>query len=97
MSQKKSTAWFSYCNAVKQVKSYREEYKLFCKLTKEAAEKAQNAWWTVRAVEAERHAWGAEQLGHGGSLHKGAQTAQESFHQTLFIYPHCLGWLPPHN
>ena len=73
MSQKKSTAWLSYCNAVKrsyQFKSYREEYKLFCKLTKEAAEKAQNAWWTARAVEAERRAWVAEQPGHGGSLIK---------------------------
>ncbi len=32
----------------------------FCKLTKEAAEKAWNAWWTARAVEAERRAWVAE-------------------------------------
>ena len=56
LSQKKSNAWLSYHNAAKrgyEVKNHREEYKLFCKLTKEAAEKARNAWWTARAVEAE--------------------------------------------
>ena len=71
LSQKKSNAWLSYCDAAKrdyEGKSHREEYKPFCKLTKEAAEKARNAWWTARAVEAERRALVAEQLGHGGSL-----------------------------
>ena len=48
-------------------KSHQEEYKLSCKLTEEAAEKAQNEWWTARAVEAERHAWVAEQLGISGA------------------------------
>ena len=73
LSQKKSNAWLSYRDAAKQgyeVRSHREEYKLFCKLTKEAAGKARNAWWTARAVEAERCTWMAEQLGHGGSLIK---------------------------
>ena len=40
LSQKKSNAWLSYCNANRrgyEVKSHREEYKLFCKLTKETA------------------------------------------------------------
>ncbi len=73
MSQKKSNAWLSYRDAAKrgyEVKSHREEYKLFCKLTKEAAEKVRKAWWTACVVEAKRRAWVAEQLGHGGSLIK---------------------------
>ena len=42
LSQKKNNAWLSYHNAAKrsyEVKNHREEYKLFCKLTKEAAGK----------------------------------------------------------
>ena len=82
LSQKKSNAWPSYCDAAKRgykVKSYRKEYKLFCKLTKEATEKARNAWWTARAVEAERRAWVAEQLGHGGSLIKELRLLKNRF------------------
>ena len=37
-----------------------------CKVTKAAAEKARKAWWSARAVGAEKHDWAAEQCGHGG-------------------------------
>ena len=82
LSQKKSNTWLSYRDAAKrgyEVKSHREEYKHFCKLTKEAAEKARNAWWTARAVEAERRAWVAEQLGHGGSFIKELRLLRNRF------------------
>ena len=48
-------------------------------MTKEAAEKAQNAWWTARAVETERRAWVAEQLGHGSSLIKELRLLKNRF------------------
>ena len=82
LSQKKSNAWLSYRDAAErgyEVESHREEYKLLCKLTKEAAEKARNAWWTARAVQAERRAWVAEQLGHGGSLIKELRLLKNRF------------------
>ena len=44
-----------------------------------AAEKARNAWWTARAVEAEKRAWVAEQLGHGGSLIKELRLLKKHF------------------
>ena len=72
LSKKKSSAWLRYCNAAKQVckvNRHRVEYKRYSSLTKVVAEKAHNAWWTAHAVEAEKCAWVAEQLGHG------AQTA----------------------
>ena len=65
LSKKKSDAWLRYCNAARQgceVDGLRAEYKRFCKLTKVAAEKARNSWWTACAVEAEKRAWVAEQL-----------------------------------
>ena len=57
----------------------REEYKRYCKLTKVAAEKARNAWWTARAVMAERRAWAAEQHCHGGSLIKELKLLKNRF------------------
>ena len=42
--------------------------KRLCKLTRVAADKAQNLWWSARAEEAERHAAIAESLGHGAGL-----------------------------
>ena len=103
LSQKKSNAWLSYRNAAKQgyeVKSHREEYKHFCKLTKEAAEKARNAWWTARAVEAERCAWVADQAWTSGPsyvrhlqvhlyIHKGWQKHMQS---VLKLEIGDLGW-----
>ena len=46
----------------------KAEYDHLRKLTKVAAEKARNAWWSERATEAERRALVAEQQGRGGSL-----------------------------
>ena len=43
-------------------------HKQLCKLTRVAADKARNSWWSARAEEAERHAAIAESLGRGGSL-----------------------------
>ena len=97
LSQKKpSNAWLSYRDAAKrgyEVKSHREEYKLFCKLTKEAAEKARNAWWTARAVEAERRAWVAEQLGHRGSLIKELRLLKNRSPNPLHLPS--LTWMAP--
>ena len=67
LSKKKGNAWLRYCNAAKQghdVSRHREEYKHYCKLSRVAAEKASNFWWSSGAVDAERHAW--TQLGCGG-------------------------------
>jgi hypothetical protein len=48
----------------------KSEYQRLKKLTKVAADKARNAWWSSRAVKAECCTWIAEQMGHGGSLIK---------------------------
>ena len=82
LSKKKSSAWLRYRNAAKQgyeVSRHRVEYKRYCSLTKVAAEKARNAWWTACAVEAEKRAWVAEQLGHGGSLIKELRLLKKHF------------------
>ena len=72
LSHKKRDAWMSLQN--KDPKSddptLQQEYKRLCKLTKIAAEKARNAWWSERAAEAKKRVWFAEQLGQGGSLVK---------------------------
>ena len=46
----------------------KAEYDHLRKLTKVAAEKARNAWWSERAAEAEHRTLVAEQQGRGGSL-----------------------------
>ena len=82
LSKKKSSAWLRYRNAAKEgyeVSRHRVEYKCYCSLTKVAAEKTHNAWWTACAVEAEKHAWVAEQLGHGGSLIKELRLLKKYF------------------
>ena len=64
LSKNKGNAWLWYCNAAKQghdVSRHREEYS---KLSRVAAEKASNSWWSSGAVEAERYAW--TKLGCGG-------------------------------
>ena len=66
LSQKKMVAWIHLCN--NRTSSLAEEYKRLCKMIKEAANKARNAWWNARAEEAERRAAVAECLGRGGSL-----------------------------
>ena len=71
LSQKKDV-WLRLCNVGKQscTAYLKLEYQRLCKFTKVAAEKARNAWWSARAVDAERRAWAAEQSGYGGSLIK---------------------------
>ena len=46
------------------------EYRRFRRLTKVAAEKARNAWWSARAEEAENKDKMSQLLGHGGSIIK---------------------------
>ena len=46
------------------------EYRRLRRLTKVAAERARNAWWSDRAVEAEKKAKMSQELGRGGSLIK---------------------------
>ena len=40
-----------------------QKYQQLRKLAKEAAERARNAWWSARAVEAEKLAWNAKKSG----------------------------------
>ena len=72
LSQKKKDAWLRLRDVGKHscTADLKLEYQRLCKLTKIAAERARTAWWSVRAVEAERRAWVVEQSGHGGSLIK---------------------------
>ena len=72
LSQKKKDVWFRLRQVGKKscTADLKLEYQCLHKLTKVAAEKARNAWWSAHAVEAERCAWAAEQSGHGGSLIK---------------------------
>ena len=69
LSRKKKEAWVRLKNAPPQdITRLKAEYDHLRKLTKVAAEKARNAWWSERATEAERRALVAEQQGRGGSL-----------------------------
>ena len=72
LSRKKCDAWMLLRNKDPKINNpkLQEEYKWLCKLTKVAAEKARNAWWSERAAEAKKRAWFAEQLGQGGSFLK---------------------------
>ena len=72
LSRKKRDAWMLLRNKDPKTNNpkLQEEYKRLCKLTKVAAEKARNAWWSERAAEAEKRAWFTEQLGQGGSFLK---------------------------
>ena len=66
LSKKKKEAWVHLCN--NRTPHTIVLYKRLCKLTRVAADKARNSWWSARAEEAERHAAIAESLGCGGSL-----------------------------
>ena len=54
------------------------KYHHLCKLSKTAAEKAQDARWSARAAEAEKCAWAAEQCGHGASLSRELQLLRKN-------------------
>ena len=72
--KKKKLAWLRLWDLTNkdndQYKTALVEYRRFRRLTKVAAEKARNAWWSARAVEAEKKAWVAQQQDRGGSLIK---------------------------
>ena len=66
LSSKKKDAWICLCN--NRNPHTIASYKRLCKLTKLAADKARNSWWSARAEEAKKRAAIAESLGRGGSL-----------------------------
>ena len=72
LSKKKRNAWLHLhdANSTTNLVDRKAGYLRLKKLTKVAADKARNAWWSARAVEAERRAWVAEQTGCGGFLIK---------------------------
>ena len=71
LSRRKRDAWLKLKNASSQTTPHlRSEYNHLKKLTRVAAEKARNSWWSERTAEAERRAQVAEQQGRGGSLIK---------------------------
>ena len=77
---KKQEAWVHLKNApLQDTPRLQSEYNHLKKLTKVAAEKAQNSWWSERAVEAECRAIVAEQQGRGGSLIKDLRLLQKKF------------------
>ena len=74
LSRKKKEAWL-HLQDISPTDTNRHptalaEYRKFRKLTKVAAERARNAWWSARAVEAEKKAKMSQELGRGGSLIK---------------------------
>lgn len=79
LSRKKQEAWVHLKNAPHHdTTRTRAEYNLK-KLTKAAAEKAHNSWWSERVVEAEHQASVVEQQGHGGFLIKDLRLIQKKF------------------
>ena len=78
LSRKKQEAWVCLKNAPSHIFSLlKTRYNHLKKLTKVAAEKARNSWWSKRAVEAECQALVAEQQGRGGSLIKDLRLLQK--------------------
>ena len=73
---RKKEAWVCLCN--NRTPHNIELYKRLCKLTRVAADKARNSWWSARAEEAERRALIAESLGRGGSLVRDLRLAGRS-------------------
>ena len=66
---KKQEAWFGLKNTQSNdISCFKTEYNHLNELTKVAAEKAHNSWWSYRATEAEFQAFIPEQQGRGGSL-----------------------------
>ena len=95
LSRKKKAAWICLKNALSQdTTRLKTEYDHFKKLTKAAAEKACNTWWSERASEAERRAVVAEQQGRGGD-DKGPASFREEVLQACLIQPGCQGWQNP--
>ena len=74
LSRRKKEAWLRLRDTSSSDDDGRSialaEYRRFRRLTKVAAEKARNAWWSAKAVEAENKAKLSQQLGRGGSLIK---------------------------
>ena len=72
LSNKKKEAWLLLRDTASsgdhRYPNATAEYHRLRRLTKVAAEKARNAWWSARATEAEQRARMSQQLGHGGSL-----------------------------
>ena len=72
LSNKKKEAWLLLRDTASsgdhRYPNATAEYRRLRRLTKVAAEKARNAWWSARATEAEQRARMSQQLGHGGSL-----------------------------
>jgi len=90
LSQKKTSAWLHLRNLTNedndQYKTTLAEYRWFRRLTKVAAEKARNAWWSARAVEAEMKAWVAQQQGRCGSLIKELRLLKRQAFKTSSSY-----------
>ena len=76
--QKKKDAWLLLCGVGESDDSLKLKYHHLCELAKAATEKAQNTWWSACAAEAGKHAWAAEQCGHGGSLIRELQLLRKS-------------------
>ena len=69
LSRKKRDAWLRFSNNTSD-ESLRQEFQQLRNLTKTAAERARNSWWSERAADAERRAAAPERAGQGGSLIK---------------------------
>ena len=69
LTRKKRDAWLRLCGNTSD-DSLRQEYQRLRKLTKAAAERARNNWWSEKAAEAERRTRATERAGQGGSLIK---------------------------
>jgi hypothetical protein len=65
-TRKKRVAWLHLSGNTSD-EGLRQEYQRLQKLTKSAAERARNSWWSEQAAEAERLAGCAEQAGQGDS------------------------------
>ena len=74
LSRKKKEAWLHLRNISsiddQQHPNALAEYRRLRSLIEVAADKARNAWWSARAVEAEKKANMLQQLGCGGSVVK---------------------------
>ena len=78
LSKKMKGAWLLFCVLGKSDDSLKLKYHHLCNLTKAAAKKARNAWWSAHVAESEKHAWTVELYGHGGSLIRELQLLRKS-------------------
>ena len=88
LSEKKRVAWLRFKNASssQDITHLRAEFNHLKKLTKDAAEKARNSWWSDRAAEAESRACAAESQGRGGSLIRDCfRETSQSLHHLLWL------------